>query len=142
MDGLEYSLIVIICVNLMLVMGQFSAQHVNPGFQGSVVDCAKSPLGQYGDCSSGTNYSIDTSNPGLPTASASVDATTGSVFTDLYNTVKGFFSDTLGLKYVVAVLGAPASFLKGMGLDPDFSSLIGGAWWIINFLLIVSYLKR
>ena len=141
MDSLEYGLIVVLCINLMLVLGQFSAEKINPGFAGSMVDCGNSPLGQYGNCSSG-HYSIDTSNPALPTSSTSVDATTGSIFTDLWNTVKGFFADTLGLKYVVAIVGAPASFLKGMNLDPDFANMLGGVWWIITTLMIITYIKR
>jgi len=144
MDSLEYSLLTILCVNAMLMLAQFGAININPGFTGSVIDCTNSPLGQYGDqnCSQTGHYSIDTSNPGLPTSQTSVDVTTGSVFTDLWNTIKGFFSDTLGLKYVGAVLSAPASFLKGMGLDPDFSSIIAGVWWALNLLLIISYIKR
>lgn len=143
MDALETSLVVILCINLMLVLGQFSAVHVNPSFVGSVVDCKNSPLGQFGNCTTGTSYSIDTSKTDfIPTSSTSVDTTTGSVFTDLWNTVKGFFLDTLGLKYVVAVVSAPASFMKGIGLDPDFASLIGGMWWILNVVLVISYIKR
>lgn len=141
MDGLEWSLVVVLSVNLMLVLGQFSAERINPGFTGSVVNCTTSPLGKYGECSGG-RYSINTAPPTLPTASSSIDATTGNVFTDIFNTIKGFFADTLGLKYVVAVVSAPASFLKGMGLDPDFANLIGGLWWIINTFLIITYLKR
>jgi hypothetical protein len=145
MDSLEYALIVILCINLMLVLGTFSAEKINPGLPyGSMVDCERSPLGQYAseNCTKTKHYSIDTGSPTLPTSSTSVDATTGSVFTDTWNTIKGFFADTLGLKYVVAIVGAPASFLKGMGLDPDFSALIGGVWWIITTLLIITYIKR
>jgi hypothetical protein len=141
MDSLEFAVLTVICINLMLVLGQISAMTVNPGFAGSVVDCANSPLGQYGSCN-GTKYNIDTGAPSLPTSSTSVDATTGSVFTDIYNTIKGFFADTLGLKYVVGVVGAPTSFMKGIGIDPTFASLVGAVWWIISVLLIVSYLKR
>jgi hypothetical protein len=39
-------------------------------------------------------------------------------------------------------MSAPASFLKGMDLDPDFASLIGGAWWIFNVVIFISYVKR
>ena len=144
MDALETSLIIIISINLMLVLGQFSAMNVNPDFNmGQIIDCDRSPLGQYANtnCTSG-HYSIDTNAPALPTSSTSVDTTTGGVFTDLWNTVKGFFGDTLGLKYLVAVVGAPKTFLTGMGLDPDFASLIGGMWWIINVILVISYIKR
>jgi hypothetical protein len=143
MDALETSLIIIVAINLMLVLGQFSAVHVNPDFQGSLVDCQNSPLGKFGNCTTGNSYSFDASKTDfIPTSSTSVDSTTGSVFTDLWNTVKGFFLDTLGLKYVVAIVSAPASFMKGVGLDPDFASLIGGMWWIINAILVISYIKR
>ena len=138
MDSLEYAFLVVICINAMLVLGQISAMTVNPGFAGTMIDCKNSPLGQYGNCT-GKGYTINTGAPSLPTSSTSVDATTGNVFTDLYNTVKGFFSDTLGLKYVVAIVGAPASFLKGMNLDPDFANVLGGVWWLITTLLIIGY---
>lgn len=141
MDGLESALVIVMCINLMLVLGQFSAMKVNPDFVDNVVDCANSPLGQFGSCN-GSHYTADMSNPTLPTSSTSVDATTGTVFTDLYNTVKGFFADTLGLKYVTAIFGAPASFLKGMNLDPDFANLIGKVWWAISLVLFITYLKR
>lgn len=143
MDALESSLIIVLSINLMLVLGQFSAIHVNPTFAGSLVDCKNSPLGQFGNCSSGSSFNIDTSKTDfIPTSQTSVDATTGSVFTDLWNTVKGFFLNTLGLKYVVAIVSAPASFLKGIGVDHDFASLVGGMWWIINAILVISYIKR
>ena len=141
MDTLEFSVLTVICINLMLILGQFSAVHVNPNFNGSLVNCGTSPLGQFGNCT-GNSYDFNTGNPQLPTTSASVDASTGSVFTDLWNTVKGWFSDTLGLKYVTAVVSAPSSFLKGMGIDSDFSNLVGGVWWVFTVLLIVTYLKR
>lgn len=142
MEALETSLVIVMCINLLLVLGQFSAVNVNPEFEGSVVDCTNSPLGQYGNCTTGSSYDIDTGAPELPQSSASVDATTGTVFTDLWNTIKGFFLDTLGLKYIIAIVGAPASFMKGMGIDTTFSNLVGGVWWVINVILVISYIKR
>lgn len=141
MDSLEFGLLVVISINVMLVMGQISAEKINPGFAGSLVDCKNSPMGQYGNCTTG-HYSIDTSAPSLPTSATSVDATTGGVFTDLYNTVKNWFGSIPGVKFVTGLVGAPASFLKGMNLDPDFANLIGGAWWVITTMMIVTYLKR
>lgn len=141
MDALENSVLIVLCINLMLVLGQLSASHVD-NIGSSLINCQTSPLGQFGNCTTGNGYNFDASNPTLPTSSTSVDATTGSVFTDIWNTIKGFFGDTLGLKYVALVVSAPASFLKGMGLDSDFSNLIGAVWWIFTTLLIISYIKR
>lgn len=141
MDSLEYSLLIVMCVNLMLVLGQISSSHVE-NIGGSLINCQNSPLGQFGSCVNKTSYNFDAGNPILPTSSTSVDATTGGVFTDIWNTIKGFFGDTLGLKYVTMIVSAPSSFLKGMGLDADFSNLVGGVWWVFNVILIISYIKR
>ena len=141
MDSLEYAVLTVICVNMMLILGTMSATHINPNFDQTLINCEKSPLGQYGNCTNG-GYTMDTSNPTLPTSSTSVDTTTGGVFTDIWNTIKGFFGDTLGLKYVSAVVGAPKTFLLGLGVDTDFASLIGAVWWIVSVLLLISYIKR
>ena len=141
MDNLEWAVLIVLCMNLMLLLGQFAAHKVNPDFGSDIVNCGTSPIGTYGDCSGG-HYTINTSNPKLPTSTATVDTTTGNAFTDIWNTIKGFFYDTLGLKYITAVVSAPSSFLKTMGVDSDFASLIGAVWWIFTVLLIISYLKR
>ena len=141
MDSLETALIIVLSINLMLVIGQIAGEKINPGFAEQIINCENSPLGQYGNCSS-DSFTFDASNPILPTTQASVDSTTGAVFTDLWNTIKGFFSDTLGLKYVVMLVSGPKSFLTSVGLDDTFAGLIGAVWWIVTTLLIISYIKR
>jgi hypothetical protein len=142
METLETLLLIVLSINLVMVLTQFSAQAVNPDFTESLINCAGSPLGQYGNCTTKGVYTFNASNPNLPTSSSSTDVTSGGIFTDLYNTIKGFFSDTLGLKYVVAIFSAPTTFLKNINVDPTFAGLIGAMWWIFTLGVVVTYLKR
>jgi hypothetical protein len=88
------------------------------------------------------NYSLD--DDGItnkyPTTAGSISPTTGNLFTDIFVNIKTFFSETLGLGYVYAIIKAPYSFLGMLNLPSSISFILGTFWYAISFFVIVSYM--
>jgi hypothetical protein len=77
----------------------------------------------------------------LPTAdSSSVSAGTTNIFTDVFNSVLGWFTGITGIKYLVGVVSAPYNILGCMGLPVEFVAGIGTFWYLISLLCLIAFL--
>jgi len=65
----------------------------------------------------------------------------GNIFTDLFKTVKNWFLDVSGGKYILGIVNAIPNFLKAIGLPNEISFAIGFVWHAMTVFLVVMLLK-
>jgi len=139
-DTLTNMLIIVICINVVLWLGQVAVLKNNPEAM-SFINCSGSILesSSTNGCSS---YEIDDSNPTgrLPSGVSSVSPETGNIFTDAFTGLKNFFLNTLGLEYAVQILGAPYNFLKALSLPVEFVFAVGSLWYLISVFILGAWL--
>ena len=77
----------------------------------------------------------------LPEAESST-VTTGAtnVFTDIFNNIINWFKTAPGVKYIYGVVAAPYNILKCTNLPTEFIVGIGTLWYLVSFLVLLSYL--
>ena len=77
----------------------------------------------------------------LPEAESSqVTTGTTNIFTDIFNNIINFMRTAPGIKYVYGVVAAPYNILKCMNLPNSFIVGIGTLWYLVSFLVLLSYL--
>lgn len=141
---LTMGLIGMICIQVIMFFMQVAVTDIgsnNVFFNGEgIIACQREVEG----CA---NYSTreftpvsDTYDEDFPSGEGGVSPDTGNLFTDVFTSIRGFFMNTLGLKYVVSFLTAPFSILNAMGLPSVFVAVVGGAWYVIYFFLLVAFL--
>lgn len=143
-DYLPTALIIVLSVNLMLFLGQGAIANLAPSVGGSgqtFYDAHGSLLCKFdsNNCAS-SSHVLDDSDPAnrLPT-SAAIEAGDGSLFTDMFNSIKSFFTNTLGLGYLTDLLAAPKNFLQVLGLPEAFSWGVAALWYGFTLLVIVAF---
>lgn len=125
MSNLTGALIVVLCINGLLFLGQASINSLG----GNV---------QYYNETSGTCMNA---NPvdSLPQTGQSVDPDTGLSYTDDYSTGKNFLKGDSG-KCTTSIMTAPANFMKYLGTPTVFNWAIMVIWYGITLFLFVSWL--
>jgi hypothetical protein len=76
----------------------------------------------------------------LPSAQGAVLPDSGSFFSDLFSSMKNWFLDFPGVKYVVSAITAVPNTLKMMGLPAEVSFALGAIWHVITFVLLIMWL--
>jgi hypothetical protein len=87
------------------------------------------------------NYELVEFNSNELPDSQSAVSTEGSIFTDVWQTVKNWFLDIPGVKYVVAIVNAVPNFLAIIGLPKEIVFAIGFIWHAMTVFLLVVFLK-
>lgn len=143
MSEFNGALVVVLAINVILFMSQLSIGQMNPDT--NFYSCKGTIIGDFeaSNCT-GSDYKLDTematetdNYPSNPTVLDSV----GNFFTDIYNSVKSWFMDSLGAKYVINVLKAPYNFLALTGMPDSFVFILGTFWYIITFFLLIQEVR-
>lgn len=143
-DYLPTALIIVLSVNLILFLGQAAIADLSPrvGGTGQAFYNSEGSLICKFDANActGSSHVLDDSDPAsrLPSSEA-IEAGDGSLFTDMFNSIKSFFTDTLGLGYLTDLLAAPKNFLAIFGLPEAFSWGISALWYGFSLLVIVAF---
>lgn len=128
--------LIVIGINLMLWLGQAAVLDINPSgttfgdYQGNM----------FGKTNEGnTHYQLNESDPYgmLPKGNSAIDPDTGNIFTDAYNTIKGWLADKTGARYLMAIVSAPYNFLKALHLPEMFVYAFGTFWYLLTILISV-----
>jgi len=134
MGNFAMAFLVMISINLMLWLGQVAILSVEPGgvqfidYEGNVFNRFESG-----------NFELNESDPYnmLPKGRGAVDPETGNIFTDIFNSIKGWVATNTGATYVQQVISAPYNFLKALQLPPEFVYGFGTFWYILTLLSFV-----
>ena len=139
MSNTTFALVFVLCVNVILFLAQAAIDDINPG--GDFYNCEGSLLSKFdaGNCSGSTHTLADGSPISLLPSAEPIEAGDGGLFTDIFGSIKTFFTDTLGLGYLSDMISAPKRFLSVMGLPDAFAFAIAALWYGITLFLIVSF---
>ena len=136
MGNITTGMVIVMCINLMLFLGQFAITDVNP--TGTIFYTSK------GDVLSGFdtgNHTLTSDPTGyIPSGESSVNPETGNIFTDTFTASRSWILDKTGISYVINFLGAPAIFLASIGLPPAFSWGVGALWMGLTLFLLVAFI--
>ena len=88
-----------------------------------------------------TNYILTENVSGLPEGQGTISPDTGNFFTDAFGTVKNWFLEKTGLRYLVGIVTAFPNFLRTIGLPSALSFGLGFFWYVLTFFLVVAFIK-
>jgi hypothetical protein len=133
MKEIVFLLLLVLCVDGFLFMGQTIVLDINPdaqrfyNYEGTLIK----------DNDAG-NYTLNEDvTAKLPTGTASVSPDTGNFFTDIFATAKNWLLESTGLSYVLAIVNALPNFLKILGLPSIFVFIVGSIWHTFTIFLFV-----
>jgi len=137
-------LIMVLSINVMLFTAQVSIMNVGveEGFEvGSFYSPNGSMLCQAdsANCAGGTYILNNTDPTALFPDNEPIDSGDGNFFTDMFGSIKTFFSDTLGLGYVFDLLSGPSTIIKMMGVPQEISFALGAMWYLFTFLILMAF---
>jgi hypothetical protein len=130
-------LLVVLVIDVILFISQTAVYDINPDgpeyfhVNGSLLANAKD-----GDALKVRTVDAET----LPSGTASVDTESTNEFTDLFNSVKKWFTELPGVSHLLGIVNAVPNALDGSGLPQELSFSIGALWYILTVFLIISYM--
>lgn len=137
---LEIAIAIMIVLDVLMFLSQTAITNVAlaEGVTGpQFYNYENSVLHQYDE----GNYTLTQNVSGqLPTGQGAVLPDTGNFFTDLFSSIKNWFLDLPGVRYVVGVVSAVPNTLKLMGLPPELSFALGAIWHVITFVLLIAWM--
>lgn len=139
MGNLLTATIVIVLVNVLMWFTSIAMMDINPnGDQCFSLD--GSIIGEQ-VAKTSSNYIINGSFiDDLPGAEGTISPSSGNVFTDIFNNILGWLKSAPGIKYIYGVVASPYNILKCTGLPELFIVGLGTLWYLLSFLVLISYL--
>ncbi len=140
MGNLTVALVFVLTLNTLMFLAQASTLDLNP--DGPVFYTNEGTLLNHFDKNEGEGDPVidtDQLTEDLPAGEGSVSPTTGNLFTDTFSSIKRWFSQSKGVRYITGIISAPYDLLKSMGLPNEFSFAIGSLWYGITFFLVVAF---
>lgn len=142
--GLGTALLMVLCVNAMLFLGQAAVTNLNPeGPQ--FYNCKDSLIGSYevNNCANNTVYVLNDGGGNvtsqLPTGAGTITIASGNIFTDTFSAIANWFAQIPGLKYLYNFVAAPANFIKSLQLPTEMSFAIGAIWYGVLIFMIAAF---
>lgn len=144
MGNMTIATIFIVLVNVLMWFSQIAMLNMNPNgsvcytLDGSIIKSQISD--QQGIYSNGTlNNNVVNDLPPSTASAVAPSQSTGFV-TDLFNNILGWIKSIPGLNYIINIVGAPYNILKCMGMPNEFVLGIGTLWYMVSFLILISFL--
>jgi len=139
MGDIKYlgALLLIICVDVILLLGQLSISTINPESSASFINYNASMFKSY---DSG-GYILNTSqvNDLIPGGDQPItEGSSGDIFSDTFRIMNTWIFSGKIFEVVLTTLAGPYTYLANpvLGLPAWFSMIVGGAWIIITFFLL------
>ena len=136
MGNFTTAFLFVMALNLVMVLTQLGIDNVNPASEGlGTMDGSL-----LGDPRSGY-YNLNESDPfgSLPTSRAAVDEDNGNFFSDVMSSITGWFSNSLGLKYLKQIVSAPYRFFQAIHLPPELAYTLGAFWYVTTIFIAVMF---
>ena len=137
MDDVGKALLIVLSIDVFLILLQIAVLSINHLGASHFYNYQGSAISNY---DSGSNYTLDlgsTTNR-LPDA-AGVTASDTNIFTDAWNTIKGWLLDVPGVGYLLQIISGPSSFLKMLNFPAELSFALGALWYGLTLFLIVAW---
>jgi hypothetical protein len=131
-----YALVFVLFVDVMFFFGQMTIDKTMPGT--SFYDTDDAVIMKY-DSGNFTREEFTTDQ--LPNSQKGV-STIGETLTDTFSTVKQWFLDVTGLRYLDAFINAVPRYIDGMGAPVEAAFALGTVWHAMSVILLIWGLKE
>jgi hypothetical protein len=129
----KYLFIIVVCVNVLLFLAQVGADKINPD-SSSLYTYEGSFMQGY----DAGDFTLNQNSTGImPSSEGSVSPTTGNLFTDVFASIKNWFTDSTGGRYFTALLWGIPNILKSTGMPSEVVFALGVLW---NALAVISFI--
>jgi hypothetical protein len=139
MKGISIALIFVLVLNAFFFWGQEAVTDINPGGT-KFFTYTGSHIASYDQ----GNYTINQD----PTAEltgisqqATVQGSSGNIFTDAWSAITNWFLSLTGVKYVTAIVNTVPNFLKAIGLPAAFAFGIGYIWFVFSIWVLIAFVR-
>jgi len=143
------ALLVVVCINLVFVFVQAATLDINPTGSDVFYDCRGDLLSEFevGGCDNLSAVVLVSVNDTdrLPSGTGNVGE--GGLFgwiTDVFSSVKRWFSETTGLVYLKQLFAGPNRFISILVPDEGYEAFtwaLSAAWYGLTLLLIIAFIK-
>ena len=143
MGNMTVATIIVVLLNVFMWFNALAMTSINPSgmvcynVEGSIIGnvVQKDSNGAY----NGSTVNNDVLNQ-LPGSISTVSTGSTGLGTDLFSSILSFLKTIPGLNYLINVVSAPYNILKCTGLPNEFVVGLGSLWYIITFIILISYL--
>ena len=143
MGNMTVATVVVVLLNVIMWFCAITMTNINPSgsvcynVEGSIIGnvVSKDSQGAY-------NGSVvdNSALQDLPGSISTVTVSQTGLGTDLFTSILSFLKTVPGLNYLINVVSAPYNILKCTGLPNEFVVGLGSLWYIVTFLILISYL--
>lgn len=138
MANLTWALVLILCVDVVLFLGQAAIVDVGGTQQPTLFNCNGTALGDVGNCQTGELPQETKLN--LPGGTLGIEPTTGNIFTDIFTSIVNKVKNASGVGNILRILSGPGNWLTALNAPLAFRYAVGALWYGITFFLIVSFI--
>lgn len=145
MSKLATAFIFVMALNLLMALSQLSSIAINPD-SNIYYNCNGTILDSFGNsCTSGVmNSNPEDITDMLPSSqTGSVGVSSSGIFTDIFNSIGGWFKSLPGISFIYSIASAPYNILKAMLPGAEFSNfvlLLSIFWYGISIFLLVAFM--
>jgi len=128
------SLIILLCIDIMLVLGNVSMEKINPSSSNQFMNYDQSLISQYDT----GGYTLNSSSAShyLPETDETISGT-GNIFTDTFKSAKSWWSIS---KIFSPLLFGPVVYFESIGLPIEIVFSLGILWFLTTLFLIVAFI--
>jgi len=140
MGNFTMALVFVMLINVFMWLSQVAIVDINP--TGPLYyNCEGSVMEQFGsNCANSSISMVNTDVVSQLPQAQDIEVSTGNPFTDIFNNILGWIKGVPGVNYAVAVVSAPVSILKSMGMPNELAFGLGVLWYSISAFLLVAFL--
>jgi len=147
MSNLTNALVIVICLNVIMFLGQASILALNPDAV-KFYNCNSNILGNFesNDCS-GSNYTLmDDVKGQIPDTTNTVqESGSVNIITDTFNSIVTWFKTKLvsvgnSINYIFMIVSTPSQIAHTIGFSDSVSFAIGVLWYAITFFFILAFI--
>ena len=140
MSNTTIALTFVMIVNALMFLTQVAIVDIGPTNPNTLYNYNGTILQSFG----GENQDLDSQSLSnyLPGSTDSqLDTSSGSVFTDIFRSMKKFLISLPGVNYLYMTVTAPYTLLKGIFIGhPEMAFALGTFWWGLTVFLIVQFI--
>lgn len=136
--NIKYLWVIMLSISVVLFLFQVSIDNINPGGATTLYNHSDSLIGAYD--SGGYNLEVNVED-GIPELPDDVTGEDSSGFTDIFQSVKNWFSDTKAGKIISGLYYGVPNLVKGIGMPEAFSYAIGFLWLLLSIFSFVLFMR-
>jgi len=138
MGNTTIAFVFVMVLNVLMWFSQLSMINMAAADATNFYNCNGTILESFGECET---YSINNEvENNLPGSGGSVSPSSGNIFTDIFNNILSWVKGIPGINYIYAMITAPSTILKAIGLPTEIAFGLGVLWYGITLFSLLAFL--